>query len=190
MSSDYGLFPWKHENSLWTSPFLNIIKKKHPNLQAPFSKFRLSRELKQDLSLLALSFARLSDPTSEQIFDQIVGSLTPRSWAPEEWRFCCFGRLQKVCKPGPPPQFHTNMVSLIQALFQLKRSFENQFWDKPYKSFTKVWTALMMVIPYPCLHAPLQEQLGGAGAHSFFVFGFSCVGWWTQESLQLPTNIW
>lgn len=97
---------------------------------------------------------------------------------------------KKLGKPGTPPQFHTNMVGLVQALFQLKRSFENQFWDKPYKSFTKVWTALMMVIPYPCLHAPLQERLGGAGADSFFAFGFSGVGWWTQESLQLPTNIW
>ncbi|CAK9009980.1 unnamed protein product [Durusdinium trenchii] len=32
----------------------------------------------EDLSLLALSYARLSDPGREPIFDQIVGSLTPR----------------------------------------------------------------------------------------------------------------
>lgn len=35
----------------------------------------------QELSLLALSFARLSDPGCEPIFDQIVGSLTPRALA-------------------------------------------------------------------------------------------------------------
>jgi len=32
----------------------------------------------EELSLLALSFARLSDPGCEPIFDQIVASLTPR----------------------------------------------------------------------------------------------------------------
>ena len=49
----------------------------------------------EELSLLALSFARLSDPGCEPIFDQIVASLTPRrlvkigpvAWAWQVWQW-------------------------------------------------------------------------------------------------------
>lgn len=40
--------------------------------------FHMSQAAPEELSLLALSFARLSDPGCEPIFDQIVASLTPR----------------------------------------------------------------------------------------------------------------